>query len=144
MIDAGLVWVGPPPQAIRTLGNKSSARQIAQARGVPCLPGYQGEDQSDERFAAEAQRIGFPVMVKAAAGGGGRGMRLVTQPAQLLAAVHSARSEAQSAFGSGELLLERALLAASAMSKCRYSPMRTAIASTWASAIARCSAGTRR
>jgi geranyl-CoA carboxylase alpha subunit len=110
VIDAGLVWVGPPPQAIRTLGNKAFARQLAQARGVPCLPGYQGEDQSGARFEAEAQRIGFPVMVKAAAGGGGRGMRLVTQPGQLLAAVHGARSEAQSAFGSGELLLERALL----------------------------------
>ncbi len=110
VIDAGLVWVGPPPQAIRALGSKSSAKQIAQARGVPCLPGYQGEDQSDQRFAAEAQRIGFPVMVKAAAGGGGRGMRLVTQAEQLQAAVQSARSEAQSAFGSGELLLERALL----------------------------------
>ena len=110
VIDAGLVWVGPPPQAIRALGSKSSARQIAQAQGVPCLPGYQGEDQSDARFVAEAQRIGFPVMVKAAAGGGGRGMRLVTQAAQLQAAVQSARSEAQSAFGSGELLLERALL----------------------------------
>jgi len=111
VIDAGLVWVGPPPQAIRALGSKSSAKQIAQARAVPCLPGYQGEDQSDHRFAAEAQRIGFPVMVKAAAGGGGRGMRLVTEAAQLAAAVQSARSEAQSAFGSGELLLERALLA---------------------------------
>jgi geranyl-CoA carboxylase alpha subunit len=110
VIDAGLVWVGPPPRAIRTLGNKALARQLAQARGVPCLPGYQGDDQSDERFEAEAQRIGFPVMVKAAAGGGGRGMRFVTQPGQLLAAVHGARSEAQSAFGSGELLLERALL----------------------------------
>jgi len=110
VIDAGLVWVGPPPQAIRALGSKSSAKQIAQARGVPCLPGYQGQDQSDQRFAAEAQRIGFPVIVKAAAGGGGRGMRLVSQAAQLQAAVQSARSEAQSAFGSGELLLERALL----------------------------------
>jgi 3-methylcrotonyl-CoA carboxylase alpha subunit/geranyl-CoA carboxylase alpha subunit len=111
VIDAGLVWVGPPPHAILALGSKSSAKELALARGVPCLPGYQGEDQSDERFAAEAQRIGFPVMVKAAAGGGGRGMRLVTQAAQLAAAVQSARSEAQSAFGSGELLLERALLA---------------------------------
>jgi geranyl-CoA carboxylase alpha subunit len=110
VIDAGLVWVGPPPPAIRTLGSKSSAKQLAQARGVPCLPGYQGGDQSDPRFEAEAQRIGFPVMVKAAAGGGGRGMRLVAQPAQLLPALHGARSEAQSAFGSGELLLERALL----------------------------------
>jgi geranyl-CoA carboxylase alpha subunit len=110
VIEAGLAWVGPPPQAIRALGSKSSAKQIALARGVPCLPGYQGQDQSDQRFAAEAQRIGFPVMVKAAAGGGGRGMRLVTQAAQLQAAVQSARSEAQSAFGSAELLLERALL----------------------------------
>jgi len=110
VIDAGLTWVGPPPQAIRALGSKSSAKQLAQARGVPCLPGYQGEDQSDERFAIEAGRIGFPVMVKAAAGGGGRGMRLVTDASQLMAAVQSARSEALSAFGSGELLLERALL----------------------------------
>jgi geranyl-CoA carboxylase alpha subunit len=110
VIEAGLIWVGPPPPAIRALGSKSSARQIAKARGVPCLPGYQGQDQSHDRFAAEARRIGFPVMVKAAAGGGGRGMRLVCEPAQLAAAVNSARSEAKSAFGSGELLLERALL----------------------------------
>ncbi|HSV33941.1 MAG TPA: biotin carboxylase N-terminal domain-containing protein [Ramlibacter sp.] len=110
VIDAGLTWVGPPPQAIRAIGSKSSAKQIAQARNVPCLPGYQGEDQSDARFSAEAERVGFPVMVKAAAGGGGRGMRLVTQASQLIDAVRSARSEAQSAFGSGELLLERALL----------------------------------
>jgi geranyl-CoA carboxylase alpha subunit len=111
VVDAGLAWVGPPPQAIRTLGNKSSAKQLAQARGVPCLPGYEGADQSDERFLAEAARIGFPLMVKAAAGGGGRGMRLVAEAAQLQAAAQSARSEALSAFGSGELLLERALLA---------------------------------
>jgi geranyl-CoA carboxylase alpha subunit len=110
VIDAGLIWVGPPPQAIRQLGSKSAAKVIAQARGVPCLPGYHGGDQSDERLAAEAQRIGLPVMVKAAAGGGGRGMRLVTDMAQLAAAVHSARSEALSAFGNGDLLLERALL----------------------------------
>jgi geranyl-CoA carboxylase alpha subunit len=111
VVDAGLVWVGPPPSAIRTLGNKASAKQLAQARGVPCLPGYQGDDQSDERFQTEAGRIGYPVMVKAAAGGGGRGMRLVTEAPQLHAALQSARSEALSAFGSGELLLERALLA---------------------------------
>jgi geranyl-CoA carboxylase alpha subunit len=111
VIDAGLVWVGPPPQAIRTLGNKSSAKELALSRGVPCLPGYQGQDQSGERFRSEAARIGYPVMVKAAAGGGGRGMRLVTDAAQLQAAVESARSESLSAFGSGELLLEKALLA---------------------------------
>jgi 3-methylcrotonyl-CoA carboxylase alpha subunit/geranyl-CoA carboxylase alpha subunit len=111
VIDAGLVWVGPPPQAIRTLGNKSSAKRLAQARGVPCLPGYQGEDSSQERLLSEGQRIGVPLMVKAAAGGGGRGMRLVTELGALLPALQGARSEAQSAFGSGELLLERALLA---------------------------------
>jgi len=108
--DAGLTWVGPPAEATRTLGSKSRAKQLAQARGVPCLPGYQGSDQSDERFLAAAHEIGFPLMVKAAAGGGGRGMRLVTEESQLRAALQGARSEAQSAFGSGELLLERALL----------------------------------
>ncbi|HEX7890127.1 MAG TPA: biotin carboxylase N-terminal domain-containing protein, partial [Ramlibacter sp.] len=108
--DAGLTWVGPPAAAIRMLGSKSSAKRIAQARGIPCLPGYEGEDQSDSRLLMEAQHIGFPLMVKAAAGGGGRGMRLVTEESQLLAALQSARSEARSAFGSGELLLEHALL----------------------------------
>jgi len=109
--DAGLTWVGPTAASIRTLGNKSRARQLALARGIPCLPGYQGDDQTDERLVMEAEAVGFPVMVKAAAGGGGRGMRLVSDPAQLLPALRSARSEALSAFGSGELLLEKALLA---------------------------------
>ncbi len=111
VMDAGLTWVGPPPQAIRALGSKSAAKALAQARGVPCLPGYYGADQSDERLLQEAQRVGLPLMVKAAAGGGGRGMRLVTEMTAFAAAVQSARSEAQSAFGNGELLLERALLA---------------------------------
>ncbi len=111
VIDAGLTWVGPPPAAIRTLGSKSAAKALAQARGVPCLPGYHGADQADATFAAEAARIGVPLMVKAAAGGGGRGMRLVTELAQLPRALASARAEAHAAFGSGELLLERALLA---------------------------------
>ena len=110
VIDAGLIWVGPPPHAIRALGNKASAKQLALARNLPCLPGYQGADQTDERFVQEAARVGYPVMVKATAGGGGRGMRLVTAPAQLLAALQSARSEALSGFGSDELLIERALL----------------------------------
>jgi geranyl-CoA carboxylase alpha subunit len=112
VLDAGLVWVGPPPGAIRLLGDKASARQLAQSLQVPVLPGYDGEDQDHERFAAEARRIGFPLMVKAAAGGGGRGMRLVRSAGQLDAALASARSEAQAAFGSGQLLLERALPAA--------------------------------
>ncbi len=109
--DAGLVWVGPPASVIRALGSKSGAKAMAQALGVPCLPGYFGTDQSDDRFAVEADRIGYPVMVKAVAGGGGRGMRLVTGREQLAAALRSARSEALAGFGSAELLLERALLA---------------------------------
>ncbi len=110
VIDAGLSWIGPPPGAIRALGSKAGAKALAQAHGVPCLPGYAGEDQSDERFAAEAARIGTPLMVKAVAGGGGRGMRLVTDLAQLAAALASARSEALAGFGCGDLLIERALL----------------------------------
>jgi geranyl-CoA carboxylase alpha subunit len=110
VIDAGLIWVGPPPAAIRALGSKSAAKQLALAHGVPCLPGYHGEAQDEGALQAEAQRIGLPLMVKAVAGGGGRGMRLVTEWAQLLPALKSARSEALSGFGCGDLLLERALL----------------------------------
>ncbi|HEY0856255.1 MAG TPA: biotin carboxylase N-terminal domain-containing protein [Albitalea sp.] len=111
VLDAGLVWVGPPPQAIRALGSKSALKRRAAELDIPILPSYAGDDQSLPRFEAEAERIGYPVMVKAAAGGGGRGMRLVTHAGELAAAWQSARSEAQSAFGHGELLLERALLA---------------------------------
>ena len=110
VIDAGLIWVGPPPAAIRALGSKSGAKQLALAHGVPCLPGYHGAAQDDKTLASEAQRIGLPLMVKAVAGGGGRGMRLVTDWAQLLPALQSARSEALAGFGCGDLLLERALL----------------------------------
>lgn len=111
VVDAGLTWIGPPPAAIRALGSKAGAKALAQAQGVPCLPGYAGSDQSDERFATEAARIDFPLMVKAVAGGGGRGMRLVTEAAQLSTALASARSEALAGFGCGDLLVERALLA---------------------------------
>ncbi len=110
VLDAGLVWVGPPPAAIHALGNKAAAKQLALAKNVPCLPGYQGSDQSNDRLLAEAVKVAYPLMVKATAGGGGRGMRLVTQASELQAALDSARSEALSSFGSGELLLERALL----------------------------------
>jgi geranyl-CoA carboxylase alpha subunit len=107
--DAGLLWIGPGPQAIRALGSKARAKELAHSLGIPCLPGYHGPDQSEQRLLAAARDIGFPLMVKASAGGGGRGMRLVTDAAELPAALQTARSEAQSAFGSGELLLERAL-----------------------------------
>ena len=110
VIDAGLTWVGPPPAAIRALGSKSAAKAVALRQGVPVLPGYFGDDQRDDTFAAEAHRIGYPVMVKAVAGGGGRGMRLVSSAEQLPAALQSARSEALAGFGNGDLLIERALL----------------------------------
>ncbi|MDI9234897.1 acetyl/propionyl/methylcrotonyl-CoA carboxylase subunit alpha [Limnohabitans lacus] len=110
VIDAGLTWVGPPPEAIRALGSKSAAKALALRHGVPCLPGYLGADQSDATFTAQAKQLGLPLMVKAVAGGGGRGMRLVTDMAQLLPALHSARSEALAGFGNGDLLVERALL----------------------------------
>jgi geranyl-CoA carboxylase alpha subunit len=110
VMDAGLVWVGPPPAAIRALGSKAAAKALAAEHGVPCLPGYAGAAQDDNTFEAEAERIGFPLMVKAVAGGGGRGMRLVTDRAQLRAALASARSEALAGFGCADLLIERALL----------------------------------
>jgi 3-methylcrotonyl-CoA carboxylase alpha subunit/geranyl-CoA carboxylase alpha subunit len=110
VIDADLTWVGPPPAAIRALGSKSAAKALAVQHGVPCLPGYFGTDQSDATFTEKAEQLGLPLMVKAVAGGGGRGMRLVTDMAQLLPALHSARSEALAGFGNGDLLMERALL----------------------------------
>jgi len=107
--DAGLVFIGPSPEAIRAMGNKAGAKEIMQAAGVPCVPGYQGSDQSDATMLAEAKKIGFPVMIKATAGGGGRGMRLVAEAAAFPDALRSARSEAQGAFGDAGVILERAI-----------------------------------
>jgi geranyl-CoA carboxylase alpha subunit len=107
---AGLVFIGPPPAAIAAMGNKAAAKRRMIDAGVPCVPGYQGPDQSDANLAKEARKIGLPVMVKAAAGGGGRGMRLVERDADLLEAIRTARAEAESAFGSGELILEKAVV----------------------------------
>ena len=109
---AGLVFIGPDWQAIEAMGNKSSAKIRMLAAGVRCVPGYQGDAQSDASLLAEAIKIGLPVMVKAAAGGGGRGMRLVQDAADLPAAIQSARSESVNAFGDGQLLIEKAVLQA--------------------------------
>jgi geranyl-CoA carboxylase alpha subunit len=111
VLDAGLVFVGPPPAVIEAMGDKAQARRAMAAAGLPVLPGYDGDDQSDAALVAAAQDIGFPVMVKAAAGGGGRGMRLVHRAADLPAALAAARSEARKAFGDPRLILERALMA---------------------------------
>lgn len=108
--EAGLVFIGPTPDAIHAMGNKAAAKRLMIAARVPCVPGYEGADQSDETLVKEAERIGFPLMVKAAAGGGGRGMRLVTDAKDIAKAITAARSEATNAFGSGELILEKAIV----------------------------------
>jgi geranyl-CoA carboxylase alpha subunit len=108
--DAGLVFIGPSPEAITAMGHKAGAKDIMAAAGVPCVPGYQGADQSDDGLLAEARRIGFPVMIKATAGGGGRGMRLVKDADSFVELARSARSEARSAFGDGTVILERAIV----------------------------------
>ena len=108
--EAGLVFIGPPASAIAAMGNKAAAKQRMIAAGVPCVPGYQDGDQSDATLITEAGKIGLPVMVKAAAGGGGRGMRLVQDAADLPDAIRTARAEAENAFGSGELILEKAVV----------------------------------
>jgi geranyl-CoA carboxylase alpha subunit len=107
--DAGLVFIGPSPEAIKAMGNKAQAKEIMQKAGVPIVPGYQGADQSDAVMLNEANRIGFPVMIKAVAGGGGRGMRLVADAASFTDALRSARSEAKAAFGDDAVILERAI-----------------------------------
>jgi len=105
--SAGAVWVGPPPQAMEAMGFKVRAKELARQAGVPTVPGYDGEDETEERLAEEAQRIGYPVLVKASAGGGGRGMRAVTRSQDLAEAVRGARREAEAAFGDGSVFLEK-------------------------------------
>jgi 3-methylcrotonyl-CoA carboxylase alpha subunit len=107
VVDADLVWIGPPPSAMRALGDKARAKALAERNGVPLLPGYHGEDQSLDTLAVEAQRIGFPVLIKASAGGGGRGMRVVESAAEFAEALEAARREALASFGDDRVLLER-------------------------------------
>ena len=110
--DAGIIFMGPPADAIAEMGDKTIAKRRMIDAGVPCIPGYQGDDQSDETLIAEGRKIGFPVMVKASAGGGGRGMRIVTDEKDLGDAIQSARKEAKGAFGDDRLLMERAVTGA--------------------------------
>ena len=105
--DAGLVFIGPPPAAIRAMGDKARAKRRMVEAGVPCAPGYLGDDQSDAALAQEAAKLGLPLLVKAVAGGGGRGMRLVREVGELPESIAGARREAQSAFGDGTLMLEK-------------------------------------
>ena len=107
VMTAGLIWVGPPPAAILAMGDKAAARRLAADLGVPVLPGYDGADQSDPALMAAAERVCFPLLVKPAAGGGGKGMRIVRQPDRLPDALAAARREAAAAFGDDRLILER-------------------------------------
>ena len=104
---AGLVFVGPPPAAIRAMGGKAAAKALMEKAGVPVVPGYHGDDQDPARLAAEAERIGFPVLIKAVAGGGGKGMRRVDEAGAFAAALAGAKREAGAAFGNENVLVER-------------------------------------
>ncbi|BAN49497.1 geranyl-CoA carboxylase subunit apha [Metapseudomonas resinovorans] len=107
---AGITFIGPTVEAIHLMGSKRLSKLAMLEAGVPCIPGFEGAEQDDATLAREAERIGYPLMVKASAGGGGRGMRLVNDASELAAQLRTARSEALNAFGSGELILERAVL----------------------------------
>ena len=107
--NAGIAWVGPPAEAIAAMGDKAAARQQAATHGAPTVPGYDGDAQDDATLATEAERVGYPLLVKPSAGGGGKGMRVVHDPAGLAEALGAARREAQRSFGDDRLILERYL-----------------------------------
>lgn len=106
----GLIFIGPSAEAVARMGSKIESKHIAQKAGVPTVPGYHGDDQTLQRLSAEAKKIGFPVLIKASAGGGGRGMRRVDRPKDFAGALEAARAEAQAAFGDSSVLLEKFIL----------------------------------
>ncbi len=108
---AGIKFIGPSPAAMRQMGGKADAKAIAAKAGVPVVPGYQGDQQTAKALAKEAKGIGYPIMIKAVAGGGGRGMRLVEREDDLAAALESAQREAQAAFGDSGVLIEKVVVA---------------------------------
>jgi 3-methylcrotonyl-CoA carboxylase alpha subunit len=110
VIDAGLIWVGPKPDSIRAMGLKDAAKKLMAEAGVPVTPGYLGEDQDPKRLKKEAGAVGYPVLIKAVAGGGGKGMRRVDEPGQFDDALDSAKREAASAFGDDRVLIEKYIL----------------------------------
>jgi 3-methylcrotonyl-CoA carboxylase alpha subunit len=107
VVKAGLIWVGPPASAIRAMGPKDEAKRIAEEAGVPVLPGYRGEAQDVKTLTEAAKEIGFPLLIKAVAGGGGRGIRLVSKASELKDELESAVREAESSFGDGRVMLEK-------------------------------------
>ena len=110
VMDAGLVWVGPKPASITAMGLKDAAKKLMIAAGVPCTPGYLGDDQDPAHLAMEAGKIGYPVLIKAVAGGGGKGMRLVEAAEDFADALASCQREAASSFGNAHVLIEKYIL----------------------------------
>jgi len=104
---SGLIFIGPNPKAISAMGSKANAKNLMEQHGVPIIPGYQGVDQSEEVLIQEAERIGYPILLKAAAGGGGKGMRIVATKNQMENEIHAAKREAISAFGDDQLIIEK-------------------------------------
>ncbi len=131
-----ITFIGPPASAIELMGSKRLSKIAMIQAGVPCVPGYEGEQQDIDYLEQQANQIGYPLMVKASAGGGGRGMRLVQQSADIVEALKTARSEAENAFGSGELILEKAVIAP-VMLKFRFLAIHMAIMSICLNAIVR-------
>ena len=105
--DAGIKFIGPPPSAIDDMGDKARSKEIMNAAGVPCVPGYHGNDQDPSRLASEAEKIGYPVLIKAVRGGGGKGMRIVQTAKDFSDMLDSARREAMNSFGNDEVLVEK-------------------------------------
>ncbi len=141
--DNDLVFVGPTSESIEVMGDKSRARTSMQAAGVPLVPGSTDRLHGADHARSVASELGYPVLLKAVAGGGGRGMRLVDDPADIEDAYGLASSEALASFGDGGMYLEKARPATRATSRCRCWPTARAACSSWASATARCSAATR-
>jgi 3-methylcrotonyl-CoA carboxylase alpha subunit len=110
VIDAGLIWVGPKPDSIRAMGLKDAAKKLMADAGVPVTPGYLGEDQDPKRLKKEADATGYPVLIKAVAGGGGKGMRRVDEPARFIDALDSCKREAASSFGDDRVIIEKYIL----------------------------------
>ena len=108
-VAEGFIFIGPPPRAIEVMGSKSAAKNIMQQAGIPLVPGYHGDNQDEAFLLNEAEKIGFPVMLKASSGGGGRGMRVVNRAGEFSAALRSAKREAHAAFNDDRMLLEKYL-----------------------------------
>lgn len=124
--DAGVVFIGPPATAIEAMGSKSAAKALMAKAGVPLTPGYHGDNQDAAFLKAQADAIGYPVLIKASAGGGGKGMRRVDRTEDFIEALESCRREAAASFGNDRVLVENTCCAR-AISRCRCLPMHTAM-----------------